>query len=252
MTDHPTALSRRAVIGAALLTIAAHGLGPARSEAAGLQQRILVFGDSQAQGLAGGVQRLYRANHSRRVLDHSKVSTGLIPRGNYDWPAEAKTLAVADHYDVALVLIGANDRPLVRSGGHVDPTLLARFTDSYGARVADIADDFRQANVPLVWVGHPIVRDAVWEEDIAILNKIFEDRATGAGATFQSTWDMFKGPDGGFASYGKGTDGLTTRLRADDGVHLTPAGYDLVTAALVPTLDRYRPGASTGPTASVL
>jgi hypothetical protein len=216
------------------------------------QERILVIGDSQAQGLAGGIQRLYRADHNRRVIDHSKISTGLMPRANYDWPAQAKIIAGEEHYDLAIMLIGANDRPPVHVGGRVDPALLARFTESYGQRVADIAEDFKRVNVPLIWVGHPIVRDAVWNEDVTILNAIFAARSVEQGATFLSTADMFKGPDGNYAQYGKGLDGMTTRLRADDGVHLLPAGYDLVTAALVPALDHFRPVAPVGATAANL
>ncbi len=241
-------LSRRALITSALLSMAAAPLAPAGSD---LQERILVIGDSQAQGLAGGIQRLYRADRSRRVIDRSKISTGLMPRANYDWPAQAKVIAGAEHYDIAIMLIGANDRPNIHVGGRVDPALLARFKDSYGQKVSDIAEDFKTVRVPLVWVGHPVVRDAVWNEDVTLLDEIYAARASEQGAMFLST-DMFRGPDGGFAPYGRGIDGLTTRLRADDGVHLTPAGYDVVTAALAPMLDRYRPVAPTASTASSL
>ena len=241
-------LSRRAVLTSALLTLA----GAASASAApDLVERILVIGDSQAQGLAGGIQRLYRADRSRRVIDRTKISTGLMPRANYDWPAQAKVIAGAEHYDIAVMLIGANDRPPVHAGGRVDPALLARFQDSYGQKVSDIAADFKHVNVPLVWVGHPVVRDPLWNEDVTILNELFATRATEQGAIYLPT-DMFRGPDGGFAPYGRGVDGVTTRLRADDGVHLTPAGYDVVTAALSPLMDRFRPVAPAGATASNL
>ena len=241
MAEHPIVLSRRAVITLAAASLALACLGPRAARAAEVQERILIIGDSQAQGLAGGVQRLYRSDRSRKVFDMSKISTGLMPRANYDWPAQAKAIASAAHYDVAIMLIGANDRPPVHVGGHVDPDKLASFTDSYGAKVAEIAEDFKQANIPLIWVGHPIVRDPAWSEDAAILDTVFSTYATGEGAMFFPTWDMFKGPDGGFAQYGKGLDGVTTRLRQDDGVHLTPAGYDILANALAPMLDHYRP-----------
>ena len=240
MPEHPIVTTRRAALTLAA-AVAAASLIPRAGLAADVQERILIIGDSQAQGLAGGVQRLYRSDRSRKVFDMSKISTGLMPRANYDWPAQAKTIVGNAHYDVALMLIGANDRPPVHVGGHVDPDRLATFTDSYGAKVASIADDFKQASIPLIWVGHPIVRDPAWSEDAAILNTVFATYATGEGATFFPTWDMFKGPDGGFTQYGKGLDGVTTRLRQDDGVHLTPAGYDILANALAATLDHYRP-----------
>jgi hypothetical protein len=73
---------------------------------------------------------------------------------------------------------------------------------------------------------------------MTFLNAIFADRAQAANAVFVSTWDTFKGPDGAFDPYGRGLDGQTTRLRADDGIHMTPAGYDVIAAMLLPYIDR--------------
>lgn len=243
----PVPISRRgALCGVFAFAVAASV--PARAEEA--QQRILVFGDSQAQGLAAGVQRYYRGGRNHRVLDRSKISTGLVPRANYDWPTQARGLAANERADVAVALFGANDRPPVRIGGRVDADLVQRFSDTYGARVTDIAGAFQQARVPLVWVGHPIVRDPVFNEDMALLNDIFAARVADCGADFLSTWDTFKGADGGFSAYGQGLDGQTTRLRADDGVHMSPAGYDVITAMLVPYFDQAREQGPLAPTAT--
>src|SRR5579872_804547 len=72
--------------------------------------RVLVLGDSQAQGLAGGVQRLLRRDRRFRVLDRSKIGTGLLSRA-YDWPSAVREIPGTDHPDIALVMFGANDRP---------------------------------------------------------------------------------------------------------------------------------------------
>jgi hypothetical protein len=231
--NHVYALTRRALAGSAcaftLLLLSRH------ARADDKQQKVIVFGDSQAQGLAGGMQRLLRTDHQRRVLDRSKISTGLIPRPSYDWIAQSRVVA-GEHGTVAVAMFGANDRPPVRVGGHVDPALLTQFTRFYGGRVAEVAEDFRDASVPLLWVGHPIVRDPAFSDDMRILNDIYADRAVAAGAHFVSTWDIFKGDDGNYSPYGRGVDGQTTRLRADDGVHLTAAGYDVISALLSPML----------------
>ena len=80
----------------------------------------------------------------------------------------------------------------------------------------------------MVWVGHPQVRDPVFNADMAMLNGIFAQNAPKAGAEFVPVWTVFAGADGAYDAYGKGTDGETTRLRADDGVHLTRGGYDVL------------------------
>ena len=224
-----------AVAALALLPMLASG---ARAEVPPtLARRILVIGDSQAQGLAGGLMRRYRRDRDIRIIDRSKIATGLIPRANYDWPTAIKAIAEKDHADVAVVMFGANDRPPVRRHGMLDPKLVEAFTDSYGAKVTEIVDALRAAHMPVVWVGHPIVRDPDFASDMSMIDGIYEKYATDAGATYVSTWNLFAAPDGSYSAYGPGLDGVTTRLRADDGVHLTPAGYDVLARMLEPYLE---------------
>jgi hypothetical protein len=195
------------------------------------------LGDSQAQGLAGGVQRLLRHDRRFRVLDRSKIGTGLLSR-TYDWISAVRAIPAAEHPDVAVVMFGANDRPPVRgSNGSIDPGLSFSFEQVYGERVREIIESLRDADVPVIWVGHPTVRDPKYADDMALLNRIFAEEAPAAGADYVPIWDLFAGAGGVYEAYGKGVDGETTRLRADDGVHLTVAGYDVLARYLLPHIE---------------
>ena len=196
---------------------------------------MLVIGDSQAQGLAGGLLRLYRRDRRARVLDKSKISTGLASTNTYDWPATVKTL-VGEHEDVSLVMFGANDRPPFRGSNPAYAAKLEAWKAAYSDRVRDIMVTLLDDHSRVVWVGHPIVRDPAWNADIRMLNDIFAEAATDTGATWAPLWDVFA-PGGEYVPYGTGVDGVVTRLRADDGVHLTPAGYDLAVAHLRPLIE---------------
>jgi hypothetical protein len=236
LPPHLPRVSRRAVLAALAVLLAGR---PARADTE--PRRVLVIGDSQAQGLAAGLQRLYRRDRQFRILDHSKVATGLVTRSGYDWPAQVHTLADTEHADIAVVMFGANDRPPVRGlNGKQDPALSARFQQSYGDRVKDIVQTLHQAHMAVIWVGHPIVRDPLFAEDMVFLNSVFADAAGAAGADFVPIWTLFAAPDGSYAPYGKGIEGETTRLRADDGVHLTFAGYDVLAAYLDPHIQACR------------
>lgn len=242
-------VGRRALLRAVSLLVP-FGLAAARAGGEAVPFRVLVLGDSQAQGLAGGVQRLFRHDRRFRVLDRSKIGTGLISRA-YDWTAAVRSFCGAEHADVALIMFGANDRPPVRINGSVDPMLTYSFELSYGERVREIVQSLREANIPVIWVGHPTVRDPKYADDMALLNRIYEDEATAAGAEYVPIWPLFAGPDGKYQPYGKGPDGETTRLRADDGVHMTPAGYDLLAQYIEPRIEaesraRSEPGALPG------
>ena len=245
----PAGLTRREMFGAmaaALLSVAAAPAADGES-----QRRVLVIGDSQAQGLAAGLQRQLQRDRSYRVLDRSKIGTGLAFQ-HYDWPAAVHGMVERERADIVIVMFGANDRPPVRMHGVVDPGLSAAFKQSYGARVRDIAETLHQTGVRAFWVGHPIVKDPAYAEDMSFLNGIYDSNATGAGLDFVSTWAMFKGPDGTFAAYGSNCTGETTRLRADDGIHMTADGYDLLAHDLVARIAAYPdPGAMRSITSSV-
>ena len=228
------ALRRRAFLGAALCTAGTAAAAP--NPSANMPSiNVLVIGDSQAQGLAGGLLRLYRRDRRARVLDKSKISTGLSSTTTFDWPATVRTL-VGEHEDVSLVMFGANDRPPFRGSNPAYAGRLAAWQATYSDRVRDIMVTLLDDHSRVVWVGHPIVRDPAWNDDIRMLNTIFAEAAADTGATWAPLWDVFA-PTGEYVPYGAGVDGVVTRLRADDGVHMTPAGYDLAVAHLRPLIE---------------
>jgi hypothetical protein len=197
---------------------------------------ILVVGDSQAQGVAGALQRRYLRSKDFHVIDKSKIGTGLNSKSTYDWDAAVAELATTEHAPVAIVMFGANDRPPVRIKGVVDPGLSEKFDKTYGARVARIVKALRDAKINVLWLGDPAVKDADYTADMQMLNQVMEPAAEKEGAQFVSLWDLSVGDDGTYNAYGKALDGQTKRLRADDGVHFTPTGYDLIAARLDPIL----------------
>jgi hypothetical protein len=206
--------------------------------AAGAVDKVLVVGDSQAQGLAGGLQRLYRHEPSCRVVDRSRISTGLVSPARFDWPGSASGIAETEPGAVAVVMFGANDRPPIRVNGHVEPSLEAAFCTSYSGHIRATTQGLQHYCSAVIWVGHPIVRDPVYADDMAMLNRLYASQAI--GADWFPSWPLFVDDDGNYTAYGKSIDGPTTRLRADDGVHFTPAGYDVLAKALLPVIGLYR------------
>jgi len=204
--------------------------------------RVLVVGDSQAQGLAAGLQRQFRGDATWRVVDRSRIATGLCSPNRFDWPAAAAAIGEAERGAIAVVMFGANDRPPVRVHGRIDDKLEASFAASYGAHVRAMVEGLERACGSVIWVGHPIVRDPVYAEDMELLNRFYAAESAATGAEWFPSWPLFVDDEGNYAPYGKGIDGQTTRLRADDGVHLSGAGYDVLARALLPVITLYRPG----------
>ncbi len=223
---------RNALLGAAACTVfGLHG-----AKAADTFYRVLVVGDSQAQGLAGGLQRQLLRDRTWRVIDRSRISTGLYSAVKYDWPGSIGSIANSEAGAVAVAMFGANDRPNIRSKGVIDPARADAWSAPYCAHIRAVVDALKKTCAGVVWVGHPIVRDPVFAEDMAFLNNLYMTEAQAGGAQWLPTWSMFADKDGHFDAHGVALDGHTERLRADDGVHLTAAGYDVLAHALLPLL----------------
>ena len=182
---------------------------------------------------------MYRHETSCRVVDRSRISTGLVSPTRFDWPGSIAGIAEAERGAIAIVMFGANDRPPISPNNRETSPAAVAFRGSYGAHIRAMAAGLEKYCAAVIWVGHPIVRDPAYSEDMAFLNRLYASQAI--GADWFPSWPLFMDDDGNYTAYGKGIDGPSTRLRADDGVHLTPAGYDVLAKAVLPVIDLYRP-----------
>ncbi|HVJ53038.1 MAG TPA: DUF459 domain-containing protein [Aliidongia sp.] len=225
-----------AILAFGLLSLAAAATGRAEPPAPRI---IAVFGDSQAQGVAGALQRMALHDRGIHVVDKSVPGTSISQKQQLDWAATIEQFLATEHPDVAVMMIGGNDRLAMRTeaGGHP----IAFKTDAWKAifaeRLTHILKSFADAHVPVVWLGEPIAREPTYSGDMAYLNGIYAETVTGPGTTWMPLWDIVTDETGAYAAYGKGLDGETKRLRLDDGVHFTPAGYDIVAQKLRTQID---------------
>ncbi|MGI4953588.1 MAG: SGNH/GDSL hydrolase family protein [Janthinobacterium lividum] len=224
-------LSRRGMLAgaAALLAGAAAKAGP-----------VAVFGDSQAEGLVGGLRRALRKRPDDGVvlLNRTKPGTA-ISQPSYDWPAAIAQYVSTEQpcAPVAICLFGGNDRLPVRPAGQPpipfhSPAWEALYRERLGAMMTTMA----KAGMKVVWLGQPVCRDARYSGDMEWLNTLFENTAQAVNTAnpalpavrFEPLWHLAADGAGHFQAYGPGPDGRQERLRLDDGIHFTPAGYELI------------------------
>jgi len=211
---------------------------PARADDALVKQRtIMVIGDSQAQGLAAGLHHAARSLGWARVLNDAKPGSGLIAPATFDWPAYVPKLIKEIHPDIAVMMFGGNDRlPLQTGDGTTVPFRTDTWKDIYRLRVVAMVHALREAGVQVIWVSNPIAREANYSNDMQYINAIFADVAAAEGATYIDIWLAVSDGSGHFAGYGKTLSGATARLRLDDGIHFTPAGYDVIGAKVMQSI----------------
>jgi hypothetical protein len=223
---------RRALLRAAALAPLAATCGPA---AAGDDANaVVVFGDSQAEGLAAALQRLARHRTGTRIQNRTKPGTAISQAQTYDWPAALRGFVPDAGVATAVLMFGGNDRlPIHPPADNSVHFRTPAWEQEYRSRVADMIASLTAKRLRIVWVSDPICRDARYSQDMAYLNAIYRDMLKGTDATFVDIWTLVADAGGGYAAYGPAPDGTTARLRLDDGIHFTPAGYDIVAARVL-------------------
>jgi len=84
------------------------------------------------------------------------------------------------------------------------------------------------AGLKVIWCGNPIARSDTYSTDMSYINDIYAAEAAKFGAQFMPLWNAVADRDGHYAAFGKDRDGVTQRMRADDGIHFTAPGYELI------------------------
>ncbi len=201
----------------------------ARSETPPSERRVLaVYGDSQGQGLAAALLAATRGG-PLHVINRTKAGSALGQPVSYDWVSVLAKSVEEDHPAIAVMMFGGNDRvPAHLPDGRALPFRGDVWLAYYRDRLHQLLAPLVAAGTLIVWCGDPDTRDERYAKDMAYLNDLYQQALPKTNATFVDIWSVAAGPGGAYAAYGPGVDGVVQRLRTDDGIHFTPAGYRLV------------------------
>lgn len=196
---------------------------------------IVVFGDSQAAGLARGLQRILAEDPRFRVLNRTHAGASLTHDEN-EWLAPVAEFAARGKADIAVVMFGANDRLDLREGRTTLRFRSAEWRAEYTARIDKILDRLAAARLRVLWLGNPIARSERYSEDMSYINEVYKEAIARHGFQFMPLWTVIADDSGNYTAYGKDRSGVTQRLRGADGIHFTAAGYELIAEKIVARL----------------
>ena len=161
-------------------------------------RRVVVFGDSQAQGLAGGLQRVMIDDPRYKVLNHTHPGAALV-HADGEWLAPIEDFVGKDKAEIAVVMFGANDRLDLRDD---DGRYLHFRTDDWRAAYVKRTDRILAALVgaglKIVWCGNPIARSATYSADMSYLNDIYAGEVAHFGGAFLPLWTVIADDQGQF------------------------------------------------------
>jgi hypothetical protein len=196
--------------------------------------RLWIGGDSLAGSLGPSLGELTRKSGVVQPIVDSRVSSGLLSPDFFDWPKNGAEDMSAYNPDVAVFIIGANDAKNLPRRAEQDPQWRARYTAVVEEMLEVLAGDGRT----VYWIGAPIMSDTAYSERVKGVNSVYQEvAAKHPEATYVDAFTIFSGPDGEFASTLPRDDGRFVRVRARDGIHLTPDGGDVLARTVLEQLE---------------
>lgn len=196
---------------------------------------IVVFGDSLAEGLWGGLYRHFARERGVRVVNATRAATGF----NADAYDEALDRVLArGRIDLLVVQTGANDRQraMALDGRGKAAFGSRRWHSYYSQRLTYFLARVQRRGVPVLWVGLPVMRDARYDRGMRLISRLHQDHAERHGARFLDIARFTADADGAFVETVATGPGRTRRFRHEDGVHFWEFGYDRVAAHVLATI----------------
>jgi hypothetical protein len=226
---------------------AAGALGWAGRVQAADGKSILIVGDSMIAGGFGLYLERALGGLGYAARRFGKTSSGLARPDFFDWMKASKML-VDEHgaADATVVMFGGNDvQGLYLGHGNWIRWPEEGWAAEYARRVVEFSDIIAPDGQQIFWVGMPVMRPAKFHEKIKRVNWIYRaEMAIRPHALFIDAWRLLADDDGEYADriYLSPDDGQTprktTRVRAGDGIHLSPAGAQHLVDHVVPITHR--------------
>jgi hypothetical protein len=200
--------------------------------------RIGVFGDSMADGLYAGLYRDLHGQPNVTVTKFSQVSTGLSRYDYVDIAAKTRGQLDAEPVDVAVILFGTNDAQGIELDGQIHAFGTDGWKAAYAKRVDDLVALLRSRDVAVYWVGLPRMKRESFDGRMALINGVVEARMQALGVPYIETTALTSNGEGGYEAYLPNGAGKRTLMRANDGIHMSMAGYLRMSAPVAERLKR--------------
>jgi len=205
---------------------------------------IAFVGDSMADGLWGALYRRLGKDkclaEKVRLVRKAKNGTGLTRLDQFNWVSEVATLAADPGADLFVGSFGINDRqPIVEADKTRTDFGGAAFETRYQTHVEDLIREATAKNASILLIGLPVMLDGDANADAQAKNKIFEAAIKAAGtplAAYAQPWSSQPGAADEYKPFLPNSRNAMSQVRANDGIHFTTFGYDLVMDAIYPAI----------------
>ena len=194
---------------------------------------MVILGDVLGTGLWAGMNRVVETDERITVTGRIQENSGLTRSRVYDWPQATAKLLESLPFDIAAIMLGANDaRDIAAAEGDL-AFGSAEWRKAYAAQIKALVEVLRANNVAVYWFGVPPMERESYDEAMAVVAEVERQATAELGVRHIDLRLMLLGPDGKYTDTGDDGTGEETRLRSRDGVKFITRGNDRLAAELM-------------------
>lgn len=185
---------------------------------------VLVLGDAIGGGLGAGLLRLGEASGRYDVTIRFNEESGLARPEVYDWASTVAKLLETSSFDIIVVMMGANDRQMIRSGNERYAFNSPGWIEAYKRQTDLLLDQLAESGAKVYWVAMPPMADPDYDKAMQSISALQRERAEARGIPFLDLRAELSASDGSYTDSGPDDTGVTRKLRGRDGISFFKAG----------------------------
>jgi uncharacterized protein len=196
--------------------------------------RVLILGDSLGIDMGGPLQNDLANTHVVQATLDARESTGLTRPDYFNWPVELQGDLATAHPQVIVIMIGAND-PQDFPGPPDVPYSSPQWNVMYAARVGAFMALAESEGATVIWIGMPPMQRPQLSTEMADIDAVDQHQAAVATPPvhFISSWTLLGTAQGAYTPFITNGGGQVINVRTPDGIHLTPAGGEVLSQTVL-------------------
>ena len=203
--------------------------------------RVMVIGDAIGGGLGAGLVRLTQDAGRFEVSIRFNEESGLVRPDVYDWSETLPKIFATNSYDVMVVLMGSNDRQLIRTANERLAFGTPAWIDVYKTRLNGFLDGLTASGARVYWISIPPMADAGYDKDLQMISSLQRQQVEARGFTYLDFRQQFSNPDGSYTDTGPDETGTIRKLRGKDGVSFFKAGNNKLAQLVLQAIQSGKP-----------
>ena len=194
---------------------------------------IVIMGDVLGTGLWAGLTRFVETEDRVTVTGRIQENSGLARPKLYDWASAADKLLESRPFDMAAIMLGANDARDING-----PEGFLRFGSegwrkAYGEQVRSLLNVLKKHRVAVYWFGVPPMGRESYDDSMKVVASVERQIMAEFGVRHIDLRRLLADSDDKYTDRGDDGTGTIVRLRSSSGVKFIAAGNDRLAVELM-------------------